>query len=905
MSAYVEVLFDNSDDRFLTGKPELTLRRTIGQKKDEYSIDRKNATKSDVTNLLESAGFSRSNPYYIVPQGRVQEITNMKDVQRLNLLKEIAGTKVYERRRDESLNIMRDTDNRRQKIDDLLAYIHERLDELEEEKEELRAFQEKERERKCLIYTIHNRDETNCKNKLAQIEDLRMNGSRETEENSAAFVQMEEEIDEIERSISQSKQEINLLKTEKDQLDDERRNSARNKAKFELSMKELADGQSKAQQDQERCSAELQEVQEKIQAREAELEKLLPGYKAKKAEEAEARTSLRDVEGQRKRLYDKQSRVSAFKTKQQRDQHLRTEIDNANVTLQTSKALRLQAKEDATAIQEKTKALKDEIAGIRTNLDNQGENTKTIDAQVQKARDVRDNLQDQRKQLWREQATLDSQLGNAEQELRQAEHTLHRLMDHNTSIGLSTIRRLKEEHNLSGIYGTVAELLRVHEGYKVACEITAGKSLFHLVADNDETATKAITLLNRASGGRVTFLPLNRIAQRLRRNQPEIPQMSGSMPLLSKLEFDPLYEPVFQDIFGKTTVSPTLEIGSRLAREHGINAITVDGQRVDKKGVLTGGFISTQSPLDEYSRVAKWRNEVESLRTRKAQLKKQLESLDQQITAAINQHRKVDSQKQQLEGNYGPMIQQMRAKKNELQTMTDALEKAEARRQSIEKDIAELGTGQAIMEEELNSEFKKALSSDEERLLESLGPQIQDLRRLTSKASTERSALEGRKTELEVELREMLHPMRDQLVAQDAGTSAGGGDANSRLEDCQRQLKRTTKGLDHLDKQLQELDERIQQANEQLAALEAQRADKQQQNMRIAQALEKHQKRMERSMQDKTLWMEKKAEAERIIRELGTLPTEAFAKYERMDSEKVCCFPVEPHGADVARLRRN
>ncbi|KAK4996339.1 hypothetical protein LTR28_000226, partial [Elasticomyces elasticus] len=52
MSGYVEIIFDNKDERFPTGKDELILRRTIGQKKDEYSLDRKNATKSDVMNLL-------------------------------------------------------------------------------------------------------------------------------------------------------------------------------------------------------------------------------------------------------------------------------------------------------------------------------------------------------------------------------------------------------------------------------------------------------------------------------------------------------------------------------------------------------------------------------------------------------------------------------------------------------------------------------------------------------------------------------------------------------------------------------------------------------------------------------------------------------------------------------------
>jgi structural maintenance of chromosome 3 (chondroitin sulfate proteoglycan 6) len=88
LSAYVEIVFDSqliqhrrrgadshsldTDGRFPTSLPELHLRRTIGLKKDEYSLDRKSASKAEVMNLLESAGFSRSNPYYIVPQGRVR-----------------------------------------------------------------------------------------------------------------------------------------------------------------------------------------------------------------------------------------------------------------------------------------------------------------------------------------------------------------------------------------------------------------------------------------------------------------------------------------------------------------------------------------------------------------------------------------------------------------------------------------------------------------------------------------------------------------------------------------------------------------------------------------------------------------------------------------------------------------
>lgn len=64
-----------SDSRFPTGKDEVILRRTIGLKKDEYSVDRKSSSKAEVMNLLESAGFSKSNPYYIVPQGRVSALS--------------------------------------------------------------------------------------------------------------------------------------------------------------------------------------------------------------------------------------------------------------------------------------------------------------------------------------------------------------------------------------------------------------------------------------------------------------------------------------------------------------------------------------------------------------------------------------------------------------------------------------------------------------------------------------------------------------------------------------------------------------------------------------------------------------------------------------------------------------
>lgn len=71
VSAYVEIIFDNADGRVPVEHEEIFLRRVIGAKKDQYFLNKKVVPRSEVMNLLESAGFSNSNPYYIVKQGKV------------------------------------------------------------------------------------------------------------------------------------------------------------------------------------------------------------------------------------------------------------------------------------------------------------------------------------------------------------------------------------------------------------------------------------------------------------------------------------------------------------------------------------------------------------------------------------------------------------------------------------------------------------------------------------------------------------------------------------------------------------------------------------------------------------------------------------------------------------------
>jgi len=177
MSAYVEIVFDNSDGRLPVDDSEVTLRRTIGVKKDEFFLNRRHITKSDVVHLLESAAFSRSNPYYIVQQGKVNALAVMRERERLELLKEVAGTKVYEDQRVKSLKILQETQAQRDKIQEVVSYIEERLGELDEEKEELKQYQQLDREQRALEYTMHEKELQSVKAELEKLDTQRQSES--------------------------------------------------------------------------------------------------------------------------------------------------------------------------------------------------------------------------------------------------------------------------------------------------------------------------------------------------------------------------------------------------------------------------------------------------------------------------------------------------------------------------------------------------------------------------------------------------------------------------------------------------------------------------------------------------------------------------------------------------------
>ncbi|KAF5500087.1 Chromosome segregation protein sudA [Colletotrichum siamense] len=884
MSAYVEIIFDNSDERFHGGGKEVILRRTIGTKKDEYSVDRKVVTKTDVINLLEAAGFSRSNPYYIVPQGRVTALTNMKESDRLTLLKEVAGTQVYEARRTESLKIMNETNNKREKIDELLGYIKERLAELEEEKEELRGFQDKDRERRCLEYALYYQEQQQIQEQLDRIENIRQNGLENTDSIRSELKEAEKLVTKFEAEIHKLRKEMDMAKVERRQLEEDRRETAKAKAKAELKVKTLSDGQSAAVQAQQQHEADLAATIEEISAKKQELNSIVPEFIRRKAQESEKKQQLDTAEAARNRLFTKQSRGSQFKNKGERDKYLRAEIEDLHSRLMSHKANKMEADEDVTRTENAIKQLESEVANLREQLQNFNGTRHELAEEEHKAREILDKLDDERKALVRQEEKLDTVLSDARQERERADRELSTMMDRDTAQGLATIRRLKATEDLPGAYGTMAELLEVSDTYRLPVEQIAGNSLFHYIVDTDQTATYLTNHLRSSYGGRLTFMPLNRLHPR-HINMPR--SSDGIVSLLSKINYDPTFEKAFQQVFGKVVVCPNLSIGGQYARSHGVDAITLDGDTTNKRGAMTGGYIDPRrSRLEGVQAVSKWRDEYERLLEKANEFRTLIEQKDQEITRALGDVQKAAQKLRQLEAGFDPLKHELNNKNFQLEHEKKRLSDALRHRESVERDMRVFTESLAADEAELASDFKKALSNAEEKQLVELDAQVQRLQKEWNDASKKRRDAESRKQILETDINQNLQLRLDQLNSAAFENNTSSGESGS-LKEAQRELKKLQKETKAIEAKMQEIEARIEELGSKLDRREAKKAEQEEIRATVAAREAKQRGAIEKSMSKKAVYTAQAADAAKAIRDLGVLPEEAFDKYENMDPRQI------------------
>lgn len=100
----------------------------------------------------------------------------------------------------------------------LYFITEERLKTLEEEKEELKEYQRWDKQRRCLEYTIHERELKENKRKLEELEESRANSGAEQARLGAEAKTAQEMVRAATKRLKESKKEVQTAKEERDTL---------------------------------------------------------------------------------------------------------------------------------------------------------------------------------------------------------------------------------------------------------------------------------------------------------------------------------------------------------------------------------------------------------------------------------------------------------------------------------------------------------------------------------------------------------------------------------------------------------------------------------------------------------------------------------------------------------------
>lgn len=222
--------------------------------------------------------------------------------------------------------------------------------------------------------------------------------------------------------------------------------------------------------------------------------------------------------------------------------------------------------------------------------------------------------------------------------------------------------------------------------------------------------------------GRVTFMPLNRLHPK----NPATPNAQDAIPLIDKLRFDPAYAKAFQQVFGKTCVCRDLEVAAAYVKSHGINTITLDGDKVDRKGAMTGGYHDVRrSRIEAIKSVTTWRAKWEAEDKRQQEVKAAILEMDQKIAKINGQRQILENKQEQAKTARTLAVEEGGAFQREAERLRERIARLETDIEEMETEIGILQTKLAGYQAELSSPMSKTLTDQEEEMVESLGKEVE------------------------------------------------------------------------------------------------------------------------------------------------------------------------------------
>lgn len=636
--ASVTIVFDNRD----TAKSPIgfeeyanisVTRQIVLGGTSKYLINGHRAQQQTVQNLFQSVQLNINNPNFLIMQGRITKVLNMKAVEILSMIEEAAGTRMFEDRREKAAKTMAKKDLKLREIEGLLKEeIEPKLEKLRAEKRAFLDFQQTQNDLERLTRLVVAHDYLRsgdrlrvsgeeCESKKQKVQALEDNATKLKSE----IAHMEDDVKRVKAARDKELRKGGKFQALEDEVKAHSHEIVRLTTVFDLKNASIDEEKGKGKdvqksvKDLEKALTDKKKVYDKLQAEydaaKAELDTQTAEVEQKEELLQTLQTGVASKEGQESgyqgQLQDARNRASNSATEQEQ---AKLKIAHLEKRIKEEEPRAKKAKEQNSGLLKDLEGLKSEAKKLESELSRLG---------FEPGRE---------EQLYQEQNGLQREI----RELRQSADGLQRKVaniEFNYTDPYANFDRSK-------VKGLVAQLFTVDKEKlqaATALEICAGGRLYNVVVDSSDTGTD---LLQKGKlRKRVTIIPLNKISS-FRASAEKIGAAQNIAPgkvdlALSLIGYDEEVNAAMNYVFGNTLISNDADTAKKVTFDPSvrIKSVTLDGDVYDPSGTLSGGsapnssgVLVTMGKLNEITREIRTKERV--LATLEETMKKEKKKLD-------------------------------------------------------------------------------------------------------------------------------------------------------------------------------------------------------------------------------------------------------------------------------------
>ena len=385
--------------------------------------------------------------------------------------------------------------------------------------------------------------------------------------------------------------------------------------------------------------------------------------------------------------------------------------------------------------------IEEDIKGINKELINNDNNVVDVERELQNAK-LKQNM-------------LNSDYSTHNQELIATNHKIENLkveIEQNGDMP-NSVRKVLNNHSLTGIHNTIGNILGVDEKYLKALNTAIASNKNFVITKDEDSAKKAINYLKDNHFGRATFFPMDVIKERYVDYDTLniLKNSSDFLGIMSDLvTYNQMYESIIKNQLGIVVVVTDINAATRLS--HMIKAkykiVTLDGDVVNVGGSLTGGSIyKGKSTIVLKQELNHLEETATLLKNEESEIKKELLDNNEEIN-------KIEERLFALSKEKVSITEKLEAKNNELREVKERLEFTNKEYLSLES-ISNNSVDKK--EAELIKLFheKESLKEQLEIKVKNINNEISALKDKIEKDQADDKLMQSRLRELEKESRDL------------------------------------------------------------------------------------------------------------------------------------------------------